>query len=87
MTPVTVVGPGFWYSILQVNPVYIGADSKWTSVVTLQAGKFFGERHRVGPSVLVSVNSGTKTSVSPYSAQVQVAMNWLYPKGNAGGSR
>lgn len=79
--------PDYWYSILQVNPVYIGADSKWTNVVTLQAGKFFGERHRIGPSVLVSVNSGTKTSVYPYSTQVQVAMNWLYPKGQASGSR
>ena len=78
--------PDYWYSILQVNPVYIGADSRWTNVVTLQAGKFFGERHRIGPSVLVSLNSGTKTSVYPYSAQVQVAMNWLYPKGGAGGS-
>ncbi len=79
--------PDHWYSILQVNPVFIGADSRWTNVVTLQAGKFFGTRHRVGPSVQLSMNSGTKTSVYPYSAQVQVAMNWLYPKGQASGSR
>ena len=79
--------PEYWYSILQVNPVYIGADSRWTNVVTLQAGKFFGARHRVGPSVQLSLNSGTKTSVYPYSAQVQVAMNWLYPKGKPGPSR
>jgi len=79
--------PDYWYSILQVNPVYIGADSRWTNVLTLQAGKFFGARHRVGPSVQLSLNSGTKTSVYPYSAQVQVAMNWLYPKGKPGSSR
>ncbi len=78
--------PDYWYSILQVNPVYIGADSRWTNVVTLQAGKFVGARHRVGPSVQVSMNSGTQMSVYPYSAQVQVAMNWLCPKGRAGGS-
>lgn len=76
--------PDFWYSILQVNPVYIGAASRWTNVLTLQAGKFFGARHRVGPSVQLSMNSGDKTSVYPYSAQVQVAFNWLYPKGSAG---
>lgn len=76
--------PDYWYSILQVNPVYIGSDSHWTNVVTLQAGKFFGEHHRVGPSVQVSLNNGDKTSVYPYSTQVQVALNWLYPKGSGG---
>jgi len=76
--------PQFWYTILQVNPVYIVPDAVWTNVVTLQAGKFFGARHRFGPSLQVSFNSGQKTSVYPYSSQVQLAFNWLYPKGEAG---
>ena len=79
--------PDYWYSILQINPVYIGADSRWTNVLTLQGGKFFGARHRLGPSLQLSLNNGTKTSVYPYSAQVQVAMNWLYPKGSASASQ
>jgi len=76
--------PRFWYTILQVNPVYIVPDAVWTNVVTLQAGKFLGAQHRFGPSLQVSFNSGQKTSVYPYSSQVQLALNWLYPKGQAG---
>lgn len=76
--------PAYWYSILQVNPVYIIPDAVWTNVLTLQAGKFFGKHRRFGPSVQVSFNSGEKTSVYPYSSQVQVALNWLYPKGGTG---
>ena len=78
--------PRFWYSILQVNPVYIVPDAVWTNVVTLQAGKFFGTDHRFGPSLQVSFNGGEKTSVYPYSAQVQLAFNWLYPKGKGSGA-
>lgn len=76
--------PDFWYSILQVNPVYIVPDAVWTNVLTLQAGKFFGAHRHFGPSVQFSLNSGEKTSVYPYSSQVQLALNWLYPKGGAG---
>ncbi len=75
--------PKYWYSILQVNPVYIVPGAVWTNVVTLQAGKFLGNDHRFGPSLQVSFNGGQKTSVYPYSTQVQLAANWLYPKGQA----
>lgn len=78
--------PDFWYTILQVNPVYIVPDAGWTNVVTLQAGKFFGAHHRFGPSLQVSFNSGEKTSVYPYGTQVQLALNWLYPKGQGTGA-
>lgn len=72
--------PHHSYFIGQANPGYDFAGDQFVNNIQLQVGTFTNKKHTFGPWMQLAFNTGAKTSIYPYSVQVELGLAWLFPK-------